>query len=130
MIFRGISATFSTIGAKQYNTIGSFWDYMSNIYGMENLRGLGYNWTETTIEYAIGLENNDKIDLDIMKLTQIGINASYKEISIPLQGWERFNGKTDDLPKIYEKIYLNGKLEYEIERFTNDGNCTIDIIRK
>ena len=28
---------------------------MSGIYGRKNLRGLGYNWTETSIEYVIGL---------------------------------------------------------------------------
>ena len=29
---------------------------MSEKYGRENLRGLGYNWTDTTIEYVIGLK--------------------------------------------------------------------------
>ena len=43
MEFKGISRTFSTVGEKQYETIGAFWDEMSGIYGRENLRGLGYN---------------------------------------------------------------------------------------
>ena len=43
MEFKGIGRTFSTVGEKQYETIGAFWDEMSGIYGRENLRGLGYN---------------------------------------------------------------------------------------
>ena len=31
---------------------------MTEKYDIENLRGLGFNWTETTIEYVIGLKNN------------------------------------------------------------------------
>ena len=46
MEFKGISRTFSTVGEKQYEAIGEFWNEMSGIYGRENLRGLGYNWTE------------------------------------------------------------------------------------
>lgn len=38
MLFRGVSKTFSTVGEQQYNTIGKFWDEMSAIYGLENLR--------------------------------------------------------------------------------------------
>lgn len=55
MEFKGNSRTFSTVGEIQYETIGEFWNEMSEIYGRENLRGLGYNWTETSIEYVIGL---------------------------------------------------------------------------
>lgn len=49
MIFNGISKTYSTLGNRQYTSIGHFWDKMSEKYGRENLRGLGYNWTDTTI---------------------------------------------------------------------------------
>ena len=40
MTFIGISRTFSLIGEDQYNTIGAFWDEMSDIYGLESLEGL------------------------------------------------------------------------------------------
>ena len=56
MVFNGVTRTFSTINDDQYNTIGTFWDEMSELYGMENLRGLGYKWTKDSIEYAIGLK--------------------------------------------------------------------------
>lgn len=59
MEFKGISRTFSTIDEEQYETIGEFWDEMSRIYARENLRGLGYNWAETFIEYVIGLIDGD-----------------------------------------------------------------------
>lgn len=130
MLFKGLSATFSTKGADQYNTIGKFWDFMSDIYGMENLRGLGYNWTDDSIEYVIGLEKNEPLNINNEDLQKIGIDAIYKEISIPEKGWEKYNGKTDELQSIYDKIYSKGPLSYEIERFTNDGNCTIEFIRK
>ena len=57
MKFIGISRVFSTINNEQYKTIGTFWDELSEEYGMENLRGLGYNWTDDTIEYVIGLKD-------------------------------------------------------------------------
>ena len=59
MVFNGISKTFSTENNRQYETIGAFWDELSAIYGRENLRGLGYNWTSDTIEYVIGLRQGE-----------------------------------------------------------------------
>ena len=56
MTFTGINRTFSTVNEGQYDTIGAFWDEMTELYGLENIRGFGYGWTEDTIEYAIGLK--------------------------------------------------------------------------
>lgn len=112
MIFRGISRTFSTVGEKQYETIGAFWDEMSDIYGLENLRGLGYNWTADTIEYVIGLKQGD-------------INGFNCTVKLPDTGWVCVKGKTDELSLIYQKIYADGVLKYEIETFTDDGRCEI-----
>ena len=44
MIFIGISRDFSLKNEDQYNTIGAFWDEMSELYGLESLQGLGYKW--------------------------------------------------------------------------------------
>ncbi len=112
MEFTGISRTFSTIGEEQYKTIGAFWDEMSAIYGMENLRGLGYNWTETTIEYVIGLKEGR-------------IDGADCEVQLPDGGWVTVSGKTSDLGKIYDEIYKDGALKYEIETFDDDGSCVI-----
>lgn len=117
MEFKGIRRVFSTIGDQQYNTIGAFWDELSEQYGRENLRGLGYNWTSTSIEYVIGLTVGE-ID---------GWNAS---IPLPEDGWKRVKGRTENLGEIYDNIYKDGPLMYEIERFDDDGNCVIDFVRE
>ena len=116
MDFKGISRVFSTVGEQQYDTIGLFWDELSSVYGMENLRGLGYNWTDTSIEYVIGLVNGE-------------IEGWNMCVALPDDGWTRVKGKTEELSKIYDEIYRDGPLKYEIERFDDDGNCVIDFVR-
>ena len=110
--FDGISRTFSTEGNRQFEAIGAFWDELSAIYGRDKLRGLGYNWTENTMEYVIGLKQG------IIE----GANCS---VRIPDMGWSLVEGRTDQLAQIYEKIYQEGSLKYEIERFNDDGKCSI-----
>lgn len=116
MEFKGISRTFSTIGEQQYETIGAFWAEMSGIYGRENLRGLGYNWTETSIDYVIGLIDGD-------------IEGSNIDVILPDDGWKCVRGRTEDLGQIYDVIYRDGPLTYEIEMFDDDGNCKIMFYR-
>lgn len=111
MIFNGISKTFSTKDNGQFETIGAFWDELSKKYGRENLRGLGYNWTADTIEYVIGLKNGD-ID---------GANCS---VTLP-DDWTIVRGRTENLGPIYEEIYKDGNLKFEIETFTDNGDCEI-----
>ena len=116
MVFYGISRTFSTKNEAQYETIGAFWDEMAEKYGIENLRGIGYHWTEDSIEYAIGLKE-DMIE---------DYNCS---IVLPIKNWNTVKGRTADLGKIYEKIYEAGSLDLEIESFTADGDCEISYYR-
>lgn len=130
MIFNGISVVFSTENSQQYETIGSFWDCMAETYGLEKLRGLGYNWTSNTIEYAIGLKTNEKIDLSGLSLPSSFDHPQYKEISLPNNGWQTRTDETQFLSKIYDEIYLSGPLLYEIETFTENGKCQINFIRK
>ncbi len=117
MIFTGISKTFSLIGEDQYNTIGAFWDEMADLYGLENLYGLGYGWKENTIEYAIGL----KVGI---------IPGANLNISLPDSGWITINGKTDNLKDMYDDIYKDGALTYEIETFLENGDCSIRYYRR
>lgn len=112
MVFTGISRTFSTVGEEQYKTIGAFWDEMSARYGLENLRGLGYNWTDTTIEYAIGLKDGV-------------IEGANCKVMLPDDSWVTVRGRTSELSRIYDEIYRDGALKYEIETFDNDGSCVI-----
>ncbi len=117
MIFNGISRVFKLTNEEQYETIGRFWDELALIYGLENLRGLGYKWENDEISYAIGLKNGD-IE---------GYNLS---ISLPDEGWVNASGKTEHLKELYDEIYKNGRLTYEIETFCEDGGCEISYYRK
>ena len=112
MIFEGISQEFSLKNEDQYNTIGAFWDEMAALYGLENLQGLGYNWRGAQMSYAIGLKRG---------LIQ-GANVS---ITLPDDGWVLAKGQTDDLKALYDEIYKDGALSYEIETFFEDGSCQI-----
>ena len=112
MLFRGIGRTFSTENDRQYETIGAFWDELAAKHGRMNLQGLGYGWTERSIEYAIGLIDGE-------------IDEADRTVTLPDMGWVTVRGRTAELGKIYEKIYQEGRLEYEIERFTDSGDCEI-----
>ena len=112
MVFNGISKVFSTKDDRQYETIGAFWDEFSKKYGRENLRGLGYNWTTDTIEYVIGLKSGD-------------IDNANCSVILPNSGWIAVKGKTAELDMIYQEIYADGVLTYEIETFTDEGECEI-----
>lgn len=126
-VFRGVSLKFSTEGDGQYEEIGGFWDFCSDIYGLENLRGLGYNWTPSHIEYVMGLKNGESPDIGIIK-KRYG-NAVYKEILLPGDGWRDYRGYRDRLSDLYNKIYEDGALLFEIETFSEDGQCEISICR-
>ncbi len=110
MVFTGVSKVFSTENGAQYETIGAFWDGMSEKYGLENLRGLGYNWTDNSIEYVIGLKDGI-------------IDQANCEVELPDDDWITVCGKTAELSRIYNQIYEDGSLTYEIETFTEAGDC-------
>lgn len=90
---------------------------MALIYDLENLRGLGYKWENDEISYAIGLKNGDTN----------GYNLS---ITLPDDGWVTVSGKTERLKELYDEIYKNGRLAYEIETFFEDGRCEVSYYRK
>ena len=117
MIFKGIGRSFSTENRQQYETIGAFWDELSAKYGLANLQGLGYGWTGCTIEYAIGLKSGE-------------IDGADRTVELPDDGWTTVRGRTENLAEIYEKIYLDGNLTYEIETFTDEGECEIRYTRQ
>ena len=116
MVFKGISKVFSLSNEQQYETIGQFWDEMAMIYGLENLQGLGYSWKDSQISYAIGLKNG------CIK----GYNVS---VELPDNGWVRMEGRTDNLKQLYDEIYRDGVLQFEIETFYENGNCEIRYYR-
>lgn len=115
MKFVGIRKVFSTINEEQYNTIGAFWDEMSKQYGRDKLMGLGCNWTDESIEYVIALKNGI-------------IDGANYEIDLP-DSWTVVSGRTEHLSQIYDEIYKDGALLYEIEEFDDEGNCRIRYCR-
>lgn len=117
MTFKGISKTFCLKNEEQYNTIGAFWDELAAVYGLENLQGLGYHWKGCTMEYAIGLKKGE-------------IKGGNVSISLPDNGWKTASGKTDFLKELYDEIYKDGPLTYEIESFFENGDCEIKYYRQ
>ena len=99
MLFKGIGRTFSTENDQQYETIGAFWDDLAAKHGRGNLQGLGYGWTERSIEYVIGLIDGE-------------IGGADQAVELPDTGWVTVKGKTANLGKIYEMIYQEGKLNF------------------
>ena len=116
MIFIGITKEFDLTNEDQYNTIGEFWGELSLIYGLENLQGLGYKWKDNKIYYAIGLKKGI-------------IKDNNFSIELPEEGWKIYKGKTENLKQIYDGIYLDGPLKYEIETFEENGECIIKYYR-
>lgn len=116
MLFVGISKEFSLINEDQYNTIGSFWDEMASLYGLENLQGLGFLWKDNKISYAIGLKAGKIKDFNLC-------------IELPDKNRTKITGKTENLKEIHDEIYKSGPLKYEIEIFFEDGNCEIKYYR-
>ena len=112
MIFCGITKDFCLTNEQQYDTIGLFWDELASLYGLENLQGLGYNWKDNKISYAIGLKSGC-------------IKGCNFHIELPDKDWITTKGKTDNLKQIYDEIYKDGVLQYEIETFDENGNCEI-----
>ena len=89
---------------------------MSSLYGLENLQGLGYKWARGKIWYAIGLKVGD-------------IKGCNLRMDLPDTGWTIVDGETEKLKEIYDEIYKNGALRYEIETFDEDGRCQIQYYR-
>ena len=116
MVFSGITRDFDLTDEQQYETIGLFWDEMAALYGLENLRGLGYRWQGNLISYAIGWKVGD-------------IPGCNLRIPLPDSGWIHTKGQTDTLKELYDEIYKYGRLEYEIETFFEDGTCEISYRR-
>ena len=124
MEFVGLSKVFSTLHEAQYEEIGAFWDAMAHRFGRENLQGLGYNWTGNTLTYVIRLKDG------LLPSDTAYPGASRESVSLPDSGWLTFTGKTDELARLYARIYADGPLKYEIEQFFENGDCAVSVIRK
>ncbi len=122
----GVMKTFDCADGEQYEAIGRFWSEMSSLYGQEQLCGVGCNWRNNRLDYIIGFMNNDTAELSDA-VGQCG--GSIARLELPTSGWRHYSGKTEKLSELYDAIYADGVLDYEIERFTPDGECCVDIHR-
>lgn len=128
MKFCGISRVFSTENEIQYTDIGEYWDWFSSIYGRENIKGLGFNWGEHSIEYVLGtIDRSLKFNME--ELRKKYPDCVYKEVVLPDSEWKSYAGQTENLSEMYREIYKEGALKYEIESFFEDGSCSLEIYR-
>ena len=128
MIFKGIEIRFNCKNNEQYENIGAFWYYMRKAYPERRLKGLGYNWAGDFISYVIG-DHKHSFPFDIAEIKKQYPAALYVEIDLPDDGWQMHFCHTGQLEQLYEQIYEDGALEYEIEEIHSDGNCIISIFR-
>ena len=117
MLFKGISRVFDLTDERQYESIGRFWADMAALYGLEKLRGLGYEWRDNKLSYAIGLKDGD-------------IEGGNVSILLPDDGWMTVEGLTACLKELYDEIYKGGRLRFEIETFFDNGSCEISYYRE
>lgn len=128
MKFKGISRRFSTADNVQYEAIGRFIDVCADIYGRDNICGLGYNWTSSSIEYVIGMR--DKSDIDYKLAMKYFDDAVYKVVLLPDNGWRSYKGELINLSSFYDDIYKEGALTYELEYINSDGSFEVMINRE
>lgn len=123
--------TFSTENDSQYEAIGNVWDAFAREYGISNIHGLGFSWSEKTIDYCFGFKEELSDDEYLKRLTVVNTFSDkpfrFNKIEIPDSSWNVFEGKTDSLSVLYDKVYSQGRPDYEIETFDDSGSCKISV---
>ncbi|MCL2197625.1 MAG: hypothetical protein FWB80_01760 [Defluviitaleaceae bacterium] len=127
MCFKGIKIRFDCKDSEQYRNIGDFWNYMRTEYPNHSLKGVGCNWNDDSFDYIIG--DFATLDFCMDKIKKRYLTADYYEITLPDSGWQIYHGKTENLSELYNEIYKNGVLDYEVEEFFSNGDCKISIYR-
>ena len=106
--------TFSLLNEDQYNTIGAFWDEMSDIYGLENLQGLGLNWKNGYMDYVIGLKNGIIPNANfVVELPDNNTSVNNTTNSINLA--RTLNSDVDEMSPNSLKFTTNNVREYDLE---------------
>lgn len=126
--FQGVLVRFDCTDGKQYKAIGEFWDFMSGLFPKEQLKGLGLNWMNDSFDYVIG-DFEGRFDYSLPMICQAYPTSENVVVSLPDDGWITYTGKLENIARIYETIYRDGVLDYEIEAFDTEGNCRISILR-
>jgi len=127
MILQGIQIRFDCANGEQFEAIGAFWDAMRVLFPDRTLSGVGYGWENDTLCYLIGTE--DGLPAGTETIGQQFPDAEYTVLHLPDDGWKRYTATADTLDVLYEEIYRDGPLTYEIERFDADGRAEIRTLR-
>jgi len=127
MVFYGVKIRFDCTNNQQYKSIGDFWKFMTDAYPTFTLKGVGCNWSNDSFDYIIG--DFAAPDFDMDKIKEHFTAADNVEINLPDKGWKTYMGKTQELSKLYDEIYKDGALDYEIEEFFQNDDCKISICR-
>ena len=128
MKFTGVLRRFDCSNNKQFNDIGEFLDLMSKIIDKNEIKGLGFNWQNNHLDYIIGdLKEEFNYSIDIILKTYP--TSKIVTVDLPDNGWKIYQGKLKDIKNIYEKIYRDGPLDYEIEEIDTKGNFKVSILR-
>ncbi|MCL1927776.1 MAG: hypothetical protein FWG07_03150 [Treponema sp.] len=128
MKFTGVLRKFDCSNNKQFNDIGEFWDFMSKIIDKNKLKGLGFNWENNYFDYIIG-DLKEEIDFSMDLILNTYPDSKIVTVDLPDNGWKIYKGKIKEIKNIYEKIYRDGPLDYEIEEIDAKGNFKVSIIR-
>jgi hypothetical protein len=128
MVIRGVQVRFDCKNGEQFEAIGRFWDRMHVFCPGENLLGVGFGWKNDTLCYLIGTENG--VPAAAEKIKEVFPQAEAAEIILPDTGWKTYFATADTLDVLYEEIYRDGPLTYEIERFDADDNAEVLIYRR
>ncbi|GHV41408.1 hypothetical protein FACS189490_08270 [Clostridia bacterium] len=128
MIFRGIQIRFNCGSNEQYENIGRFWDYMTALYPSNRLKGIGHNWNDDALDYAIG-SFDEPLDFDMEDIARRYPEAAFVELHLPDADWQIYHCRVEHLARLYAEIYKDGSLDFEIEAFEPDGSCTVSVWR-
>lgn len=129
MKFKGIKVTFSIENGRQYKDIAKFWEIMEKHFDVNRLSGLGFNWTDTTMDYAIGFRDNSMTRAELDKVKPYFSGAEYIIQLLPNKNWRKYKGHVSKIKEKYTKIWNAGAVKFEIETFDDEGNMKILIYR-
>lgn len=110
MIFYGIKRVVKfDDNYGQIGAIDDFWEKLAANFPTEHFVSLGQNWGVNTFDYYIGKVNENW-------------NEGTESVELPDTGWKVFECVRNDvaIQKMYEQIWAQGTLDYEIEERFED----------
>jgi hypothetical protein len=125
-----ILGKFSTLNNAQYADIAKFWEIVEKYCHCDELMGFGTNWIDNTFDYGIIIKDKNVNITGILLELNDTFHNMYVDTNytIPDKYDMVYTGYTNDLQNAYEHLWRIGRIEYELERFTDDGKCEIRVI--